>query len=48
VQLTEAIDGLLSAEPFVWAPTATWVSLFVIHRRITEIEKSKIAWSIWY
>jgi hypothetical protein len=23
VQLTEAIDGLLSAEPFVWAPTAT-------------------------
>lgn len=23
VQLTEAIDGLLSAEPFVWAPAAT-------------------------
>lgn len=23
VQLTEAIDGLLSGEPFVWAPTAT-------------------------
>lgn len=23
VQLTEAIDGFLSAEPFVWAPTAT-------------------------
>lgn len=23
VQLVEAIDGLLSAEPFVWAPTAT-------------------------
>lgn len=23
VQLTEAIDELLSAEPFVWAPTAT-------------------------
>lgn len=23
VQLTEAVDGLFSAEPFVWAPTAT-------------------------
>jgi hypothetical protein len=23
VHLTEAIDGLMSAEPFVWAPTAT-------------------------
>ncbi|PKY07762.1 hypothetical protein P168DRAFT_322995 [Aspergillus campestris IBT 28561] len=30
VQLTEAIDGLLSAEPFVWAPTAT--CKFVIGR----------------
>ena len=42
-KLTEAMDGLLSAEPFVWAPTAKLVLFLYSYTGVSQKQKNSIS-----